>query len=72
MPTAITFSIDENGEYTLKEYWTPQNGANYEKDVRSKFPSEASENALNTERYAEDLIKESWRMANEAFDRTKA
>lgn len=71
VPTAITFSIDENGEYTLKEYWTPKNGANYEKDVRSKFPGEAAENALNSEKYAEDLIKESWRIANEAFNRIK-
>ena len=71
VPTAITFSINENGEYTLKEYWTPKNGANYEKDVRSKFPGEAAENALNSEKYAEDLIKESWRIANETFNRIK-
>ena len=45
VPTAITFSIDENGKYTLKEYWTPQKGSNYEKDVRNKFPGEAADNA---------------------------
>lgn len=71
VPTAITFSIDENGQYTLKEYWTPRNGANYEKDVRSKFPGSSATEALNTEKYAEELIKENWRLANEAFSKTK-
>ncbi len=71
VPTAITFDVSEFGEYTLKDYWTPQTGSNYEKDVRSKFPGEAADNALNTEKYAEDLIKESWRMANQALNRIK-
>ena len=63
--------VDENGKYTLKEYWTPQSGSNYKNDVRNKFPIEAAENALNTEKYAEELIKENWRLANEAFSKTK-
>ena len=71
VPTAITFSIDENGQYTLKEYWTPRNDENYEKDVRSKFPGSSATEALNTEKHAEDLIKENWRLANEAFSKTK-
>lgn len=72
VPTAITFSIDENGKYTLKEYWTPQKGSNYEKDVRNKFPGEAADNALNTEKYAEALVKDSWRLANEAINKTSS
>ena len=72
VPTAITFAIDKNGRYNLEEYWTPQTGANYEKDVLSKFPGEAADNVLNTEKYAEDLIKESWRLANEALGKTKS
>ena len=71
VPTAITFAIDKNGEYTLEDYWTPQTGANFEKDVRSKFPGSSATEALNTEKYAEDLIKESWRLANEALQKTK-
>ena len=70
VPTAITFSIDENGQYTLKEYWTPRNDENYEKDVRSKFPGSSATEALNTDKYAEELIKENWRLANEAFSIT--
>ena len=72
VPTAITFTIDENGGYTLKEYWTPQAGANYEQDVRSKFPEEAADNALNTEKYAEALIAESWRLANNYLSQTQS
>ena len=71
VPTAITFAIDKNGEYTLEDYWTPQTGANFEKDVRSKFPGSSATEALNTEKYAEDLIKENWRLANEYFSQIK-
>jgi len=71
VPTAISFSIDENGQYTLKEYWTPRAEANYESDVRDKFPGSSSTEALNTEKYAEDLIKENWRLANEYLNQIK-
>ena len=71
VPTAITFAINKNGEYTLEDYWTPQIGANYEKDVRSKFPGSSATEALNTEKYAEDLIKENWRLANEYFSQIR-
>ncbi len=72
VPTAISFKIDENGQYTLKEYWTPRSGANYEKDVLGKFPGESATDVLNTEQYAEDLIKENWRLANEALSKIKS
>ena len=71
VPTAITFAIDKNGEYTLEDYWIPQTGTNFEKDVRNKFPGSSAAEALNTEKYAKDLIKENWRLANEAFSKTK-
>lgn len=72
VPTSISFKIDENGQYTLKEYWTPRSGANYEKDVLGKFPGESATDVLNTEQYAEDLIKENWRLANEALSKIKS
>lgn len=68
VPTAMTFIVNENGEYTLDKYWTPQAGTNYENDIRAKFPGESASEALNTEKYAEDLIKESWRLANETLN----
>ena len=72
VPTAITFNISESGEYTLEEYWTPRTGTNYEKDVRNKFPGDSADNALNSEKFAEDLIKKNWRLANEYFSQTKS
>lgn len=69
VPTAITFDVGESGEYKLDEYWTPRAGANYEKDIRNKFPGVSADDVLNTEKYAEGLIKENWRMANEALNR---
>ena len=72
VPTAISFKIDENGQYTLKEYWTPRTGANYEKDVLGKFPGASATDVLNTEQYAEDLIKGNWRLASEALSKIKS
>lgn len=72
VPTAITFNVSESGEYTLEEYWTPRTGTNYEKDVRNKFPGDSADNALNSEKFAEDLIKKNWRLANEYFSQTKS
>ncbi len=60
VPTAITFSVDENGEYTLKDYWTPRAGENYESDIRAKFPGTTADEALNIEKYAETLTNASW------------
>lgn len=72
IPTAITFDVSKSGEYTLEEYWTPRTDANYENDVRSKFPGSSATEALNTEKYAENLIKENWRLANESFSQIKS
>lgn len=41
IPTAITFSVNESGEYTLEEYWIPRDGSYYLPDVQEKFPKEA-------------------------------
>ncbi|MBE6541168.1 MAG: M56 family metallopeptidase [Ruminococcaceae bacterium] len=60
VPTAITFTIDKNGEYTLKNYWTPRNDSNYESDIRTVFPEDAANNALNTQKYAGALTNDSW------------
>ena len=54
-PVAITFAIDEAGQYTLREYWTPRYGTAYNKDIRAKFPEEASEAALDASGYTEQL-----------------
>ncbi len=71
VPTAITFSVDKDKNYTLKDYWTPRSGAYYKKDIRAKFPEEAVEEALNIEKYAEILTDESWRQATAYFNSLK-
>ena len=55
VPTAITFSVSESGEYALKEYWEPRDGSYYVDDIREKFPGAAADNALNHQAYIEDL-----------------
>lgn len=72
VPTAITFSIDKYGKYTLEEYWTPEAGVNYNRDVYNKFPGGTAKEALNTDKYAEGLIYESRRAANEELSKIKS
>ncbi len=43
IPTALTFSIGESGEYVLEEYWIPRDGSYYVPDLKNKFPKEALE-----------------------------
>ncbi len=50
IPTAITFEV-LNGEYVLKEYWTPRDGAYYASDIRDKFPDDVEGEALDTQKY---------------------
>ena len=52
IPTAITLNKLEDGKYSLKEYWIPRDGEEYEKDLRAKFPKNIVELALNTELYS--------------------
>lgn len=63
VPTAITFSISEAGEYTLKEYWEPRDGSYYTKDIQAKFPDASAEDALNDQAYIEDLQAQNYNKA---------
>ena len=58
IPAALTFLVDENGEYTLTEYWQPRGGSYYASDIREKFPKEAAEKAIDTQIYIEQQIQE--------------
>lgn len=66
-PTVITFMVSENGKYTLKEYWVPKNGVDYEKETRNKFPNEYVNEVLNIEKYAQNLKIENERQAKEVL-----
>lgn len=51
MPAAITFSINDTGEYTLEEYWIPMDGSGYEPSIREKFPDPVEVDAMDTQKY---------------------
>jgi hypothetical protein len=51
IPTALTFKIGKNGEYTLTEYWQPRDGSYYAKDIRKKFPKSIEKDALDTQKF---------------------
>ena len=63
VPTAITFSVSESDEYTLKEYWEPRDGSYYTKDVQTKFPGSSAEDALNDQAYIDDLQAQNYSKA---------
>ena len=60
-PAAITFTIDENGGYDLKDYFTPEeysdseDGYDYEEKIRAVFPQNILDKALNADDYADEL-----------------
>ncbi len=72
VPTVITFSVDENGNYSLDDYITVNNNEkNYVKNVEKYFPEGMWKDALNTEKYAEELIKDSREKATAYLESTK-
>ena len=63
-PTVLTLRQEE-GMYTLKEYWEPRDGAYYPKDIRKKFPIHLWNKAMDTQRYVERLQKSCEEQARE-------
>lgn len=59
VPTVITFSFDEKGNYSLNDYWTPENDKNYEENIKKHFPEGMWADVSNTEKYKEALIDNS-------------
>ena len=39
VPTVLTFSVTEDGHYSLAEYWEPRDGTFYPEDIRVKYPA---------------------------------
>ena len=63
VPTALTFSISDSGEYVLEEYWEPRDGGYYVDDIRNKFPGTSADDALNGQAYIEDLEAQNYSKA---------
>ncbi|MDD3693710.1 MAG: hypothetical protein PHX02_07425 [Oscillospiraceae bacterium] len=53
MPVALTFYENKNNEYSLYEYWQPEDGEKYSSSIKSKFPKSIYEQALDTQKYIE-------------------
>ncbi len=51
MPIAATFKKNANDTYELVEYWRPSAGSNFAPSIKSKFPSDIYENAIDTQNY---------------------
>lgn len=49
-PTAVTVNKTDAG-YEIKEYFTPRDGAHYEKDIKAKFPFYLEGKAVDSQRY---------------------
>ncbi len=47
IPSALTFEVSPEGEYTLLEYWTPRDSPFYWDDLRAKFPADVPDEDLN-------------------------
>lgn len=57
IPTALTFHVQPDGSCTLTEYWEPDDGSLYAPEVRSRFPEDIAERALDTQRYIDEQMK---------------
>lgn len=70
IPAVLTFSINEDGKYSLKEYWSPRvaTGTEYENDIRAKFPEAVIDDALHIEKYAKSLKNNNWNQLTEYLD----
>ena len=56
IPTILTFSIDGDDNYTLAWYWVPRDGDYYAKDIKAKFPEAIVEDALNNQKFVDDVV----------------
>lgn len=72
---AITFNIEDNGQFSLKEYWEPRDGGLLAKDLNRVFPEGIVENFESIYNYnREEIIQANFSKAIEAsgFDTDKA
>lgn len=65
VPVALTF-FEEEGTYTLREYWEPRDGSLYPKDIQAKFPLFAQP---DTQKYSVTLSRALYSQAEEVFGR---
>ncbi len=64
VPVALTFSVSGDGNYTLVEYWEPEDGTNYPTSLKRKFPKGIN---YDTQDYVDSLERICQHQATEYF-----
>lgn len=64
-PAVITFTKNPAGQYTVSDYWQPQDGDSYEDDIHQHFPAALAEKALNMDPYLIPLSQQCYAAALE-------
>lgn len=65
VPTVMTFSIDEHGQYKLIAYEEPLDGEAYVESIKKMFPKKYDSKVLYAEEYYDELAKQQERQAQE-------
>ncbi|MCL6616996.1 MAG: transcriptional regulator [Anoxybacillus ayderensis] len=65
IPTVMTFSIDEHGQYKLIAYEEPLDGEAYVESIKKMFPKKYDSKVLYAEEYYDELAKQQERQAQE-------
>lgn len=64
VPAAITFLVNEDGSYTLSEYWTPRDGSYFVQDIREKASSvRVADAMIDGQQYIYGLMQDSYARA---------
>lgn len=66
VPTAITVK-EENGAYTLIEYWEADNGGKYAPSIKNKFPRKLYKSAFNSQLYSKEQTERCLQQARAFF-----
>ncbi|MDP4159177.1 MAG: transcriptional regulator [Bacillota bacterium] len=69
IPTVITFSRNELGEYSLLDYKEPQDGAGYTESLKKMFPDKFRNQVLSADTYYPELTKQKEAQAAEYLKR---
>ncbi len=70
MPVALTFQItrkDAASEYSLLEYWIPEDGSGYKTSIEEKFPAYLSWEELDTQTYIQAQVQNTYAQAVNHF-----
>lgn len=65
IPTVLTFFRNDDGRYTLCEYWEPRDGSYYADDIKAKFPLFVRP---DTQDHGYELERDCLEQAMEGFD----